>query len=65
MSDLNMMFDAMSELVAMSKTTSGVRDGGRKRREGDHQYLDPISHALDDVDGASFVYHEEVHFCGR
>jgi hypothetical protein len=48
--DLNMMLDAMGELVAMSKATSSVRDGGRKRREGDHQDLDPVSHALDVVD---------------
>ena len=27
--DLNMMLDAMGELVAMSKATSSVRDGGR------------------------------------
>jgi hypothetical protein len=42
-----------------------VRDGGSKRREGDHQDLEHVSYAMTLADGVLFVYHEEVHFCGR
>jgi hypothetical protein len=65
MSDLNMVLDAMSELVAMRIASSGVRDSGSKRRKGNHQNLESVSYALDAVGGALFVYHEEGHFCGR
>jgi hypothetical protein len=63
--DLDVVLGAMSELVAMSMTTSSVRDGGNKRRKGDHQDLEYVSYAMTLVDGVLFVYHEEVHFCGR
>jgi hypothetical protein len=64
-SDLKVVLEAMGELVAVSKAASGVRDGGNECREGDHQDLSSVSHARSIVDGALFVYHEEVHFCGR
>jgi hypothetical protein len=64
-SDLKVVLEAMGELVAVSNAASSVRDGGNECREGDHQDLSSVSHARSIVDGALFVYHEEVHFCGR
>jgi hypothetical protein len=50
-SDLNVVLDAMSELVAVSMATSSVRDSGGKRRKGDHQDLSHVSHVMTLVDG--------------
>ena len=60
-----MVLDAMSELVAVSIASSGVRDSGSKRRKGDDQDLGSVSYAPDAVGGVLFVYHEEGHVCGR
>jgi hypothetical protein len=50
-SDLNVVLDAMSELVAVSMATSSVRDSGGKRRKGDHQDLSHVSHVMTLVNG--------------
>lgn len=65
MRDLKVVLEAMSELVTVSNASSSVRDGGDKSREGDHQDLSSVRPARIVVDGALFVYHEEVHVCGR
>ena len=51
MSDLNVVLNTMSELVAMCMATSSVRDSGDKRRKGDHQDLSHVSHVMTLVHG--------------